>query len=76
MTAGNRADDRESRRAFLDACAAVGRSIYLQMNARLQAQAIALGGEVTYLAPEEARKIDAAFGYERAWELWKRKLGR
>ena len=55
---------------------AVGRSIYLQMNARLQAQAIALGGEVTYLAPEEARKIDTAFGYERAWELWKRKVGR
>ena len=49
----------------------VGRSIYLQMDARLQAQAMALGGEITYLDPEEARKVQAAFGYDRAWELWK-----
>ena len=56
---------------------AVGRSVYLQMNARLQAQAIALRGEVTYLAPEEVGKIEAAFGYDRAWQLWKRKaMGR
>jgi HCOMODA/2-hydroxy-3-carboxy-muconic semialdehyde decarboxylase len=53
---------------------AVGRSIYLQMNARLQAQAMALGGDVTYLDPEEARKIQNAFGYDRAWNLWKRKV--
>lgn len=53
---------------------AVGRSIYLQMNARLQAQAIALGGEHTYLAPEEVSKATANVGYERAWELWKRKV--
>lgn len=56
---------------------AVGRSVYLQMNARLQAQAIALGGEVNYLTLEEARKIEASFGYDRAWDLWKRKaMGR
>ena len=53
---------------------AVGRSIYLQMNARLQAQAIALGGKVTYLDPEESRKVQSAFGYDRAWNLWKRDL--
>lgn len=51
---------------------AVGRSIYLQMNARLQAQAIALGGKVTYLEPEESRNVQSAFGYDRAWNLWKR----
>jgi len=52
----------------------VGRSIYLDMNARLQAEAIALGGRVTYLDPEEARRWDAGNGtYDRAWELWKRK---
>src|SRR5215510_5326236 len=52
----------------------VGRSIYLDMNARLQAAAIALGGRVTYLDSEEARRWDAANGtYDRAWELWKRK---
>jgi ribulose-5-phosphate 4-epimerase/fuculose-1-phosphate aldolase len=52
----------------------VGRSIYLDVNARLQAEAIALGGTVTYLDSEEARRWDAANGtYDRAWELWKRK---
>jgi HCOMODA/2-hydroxy-3-carboxy-muconic semialdehyde decarboxylase len=56
---------------------AVGRSIYLQVDARLQAQAIALSGEITYLDPEEVRKVQGAFSYERAWELWKRKaMGR
>jgi HCOMODA/2-hydroxy-3-carboxy-muconic semialdehyde decarboxylase len=57
---------------------AVGRSIYLDMNARLQAQAIALGGPITYLDPGEARSVMAAGengGYQRAWELWKRKAG-
>ena len=55
----------------------VARSVYLQMNARLQAQAIALGGEITYLDPEEVRKLGGLGGYDRAWQLWKRKtLGR
>ena len=53
--------------------AAVGRSVYLDINARLQTQAIALGGSVTYLDPEEARKRDAPNVYDRAWEMWKRK---
>lgn len=54
---------------------AVFRSIYMEMNAKLQAQAMALGGPVTYLDPEEARKASAtgAGTYERPWELWKRK---
>ena len=34
----------------------VGRSIYLDLNARIQSQAIALGGKITYIDPEEARK--------------------
>jgi len=55
----------------------VGRSIYLQMNARLQAQAIALGGEITYLDPDEVRKVGGLGGYDRAWQLWKSKtMGR
>ena len=56
---------------------AVGRSIYLDMNAQVQTQAMALGGKVTYLDPQEARKVmDAGEnrGYERAWELWKGKV--
>jgi ribulose-5-phosphate 4-epimerase/fuculose-1-phosphate aldolase len=52
---------------------AVARSVYLQMDARLQAQAIALGGEITYLDPEEVRKLGGLGGYDRAWDLWKRK---
>ena len=55
---------------------AVGRSIYLELNAKLQTQAIALGGTLTYLDPQEARRVMAAGengGYQRAWDLWKRK---
>ena len=55
---------------------AVGRSIYLEINAKLQTQAIALGGTITYLDPQEARSVMAAGengGYLRAWEMWKRK---
>jgi ribulose-5-phosphate 4-epimerase/fuculose-1-phosphate aldolase len=59
---------------------AVGRSIYLEINAAIQLQAIGLGGDVTYLDPEEARRVLASGenrGYERPWELWKREaLGR
>jgi len=55
----------------------VGRSIFLAMNATLQAQAMALapGGRINYLDPEEARLIEAREGYglARAWEAWKRK---
>jgi ribulose-5-phosphate 4-epimerase/fuculose-1-phosphate aldolase len=51
----------------------VGRSIYLEINARVQSQAIALGGPITYIDPEEARKYAASDNYARAWELWKKK---
>jgi HCOMODA/2-hydroxy-3-carboxy-muconic semialdehyde decarboxylase len=52
----------------------VGRSIYLQMDARLQAQAIALGGEPKYLSPGEVDALKGLDSYDRAWELWKRKV--
>ena len=53
----------------------VGRSIFLPLNATLQMQATALGGPITYLDPEEARKIEEREGYGlgRAWEAWKQK---
>ena len=57
----------------------VFRSVYTEMNARLQAQAMALGGPVTYLDEEEARRAEASVGgtVPRPWELWRRKaLGR
>jgi HCOMODA/2-hydroxy-3-carboxy-muconic semialdehyde decarboxylase len=51
----------------------VGKSYYLNMNARLQWQAMQLGGgNVTYLDPEEAKK--AAQTYERSWDAWKLRL--
>ena len=51
----------------------VFRSVYTELNARLQAQAIALGG-VKYLDDEEARKAEATMGatVQRPWELWRR----
>jgi len=51
----------------------VGRAIYLEVGAKLQAQAMALGGPVNYLDPEEGKKIEARRDYIRSWELWKRK---
>ncbi|HUK33624.1 MAG TPA: class II aldolase/adducin family protein [Vicinamibacterales bacterium] len=51
----------------------VGRSIYLDLNARIQIQAIALGGPITEISAEEARKYAASDNYSRAWELWKKK---
>jgi ribulose-5-phosphate 4-epimerase/fuculose-1-phosphate aldolase len=49
----------------------VGMAYYLIENAKLQEQAMRLGGKVTYLDPEEAKKAGSQDGYERAWTLWK-----
>lgn len=51
-----------------------GRAFYLNMNAKLQTQALLLGGEPTYLDMEEARKAAPQDGYERAWEEWAEKV--
>ncbi|HKZ06075.1 MAG TPA: class II aldolase/adducin family protein [Methylomirabilota bacterium] len=55
---------------------AVFRAVYTEVNARLQAQAMALGGPVTYLDAEEARRAEASVGgtVTRPWDLWKRKV--
>ena len=51
----------------------VGKSYYLNVNARLQLQAMQLGGRrVTYLNAEEAKL--AAQSYERSWDFWKSRL--
>jgi len=56
--------------------AATFRTYYTEVNARLQAQAIGLGGPINFLTPEESAKADATnmqvLG--RAWDLWKRKV--
>ncbi|NIW24984.1 MAG: class II aldolase/adducin family protein [Gammaproteobacteria bacterium] len=54
---------------------AVARSIYLEVNAAIQLQAIGLGGSITYLDPAEASEVLEAGenrGYDRPWELWRR----
>ena len=56
---------------------AVGRSVYLELNARIQSQAIALGGDITYLDPGEARLLMEGGehrGFLRAWALWKQEV--
>jgi hypothetical protein len=55
---------------------AVFRAYYTEMNARLQSQAIALGGEVNYLTPEEGAKADqtTSVGLDRVWNLWKTRV--
>ena len=50
----------------------VGRSYYLNLNARLQMQALQLGGKVNYLDSEESKK--AVIDYERSWDTWKRNV--
>jgi len=54
---------------------AVFRSVYTEVNARLQAQALALSNNVTYLDPEEAKKAEVSLAgtLDRPWALWKRK---
>jgi ribulose-5-phosphate 4-epimerase/fuculose-1-phosphate aldolase len=56
---------------------AVHRSIVLDVNARMQMQAIALGGNVTYLTNADmAGGGAAATEYTRGWALWKERAMR
>jgi ribulose-5-phosphate 4-epimerase/fuculose-1-phosphate aldolase len=51
----------------------VGKAYYLNLNARLQMQAMQLaGGKVTYLTAEQAR--NSTQDYERSWDFWKSRL--
>ena len=56
---------------------AVGRSIYLDINARMQQQALALAGKDRTIVFMDAAEVAANVswqGYERAWELWKARV--
>jgi ribulose-5-phosphate 4-epimerase/fuculose-1-phosphate aldolase len=55
---------------------AVFRAYYADVNARLQSQAVALGGEVNYLTPGEGAKADAInlAVLDRIWNLWKMRI--
>jgi ribulose-5-phosphate 4-epimerase/fuculose-1-phosphate aldolase len=55
---------------------AVFRAYYTDVDARLQSQALALGGEVNYLTPGEGAKADLinAAVIDRIWNLWKMRI--
>ena len=55
---------------------AVFRAYYTDVNARLQAQALALGGEPNYLTPGEGVKADQTnfIVMDRIWNLWRMKV--
>ena len=59
---------------------AVSRSIFLDVNARVQLQAVALGGTVAYLSPQDVGPAPPTGGrqvtstgatYPRSWPFWK-----
>jgi len=55
---------------------AVGRTIYLEMNARMQYQSIVLAGErghIVYMDDAEVQANVSWQNYERSWNLWKTK---
>jgi HCOMODA/2-hydroxy-3-carboxy-muconic semialdehyde decarboxylase len=55
----------------------VGRSVYLDLNARVQIQTMSIGGKFTAVDPAEAKlRMTDPNEYARAWELWKRKVSR
>jgi HCOMODA/2-hydroxy-3-carboxy-muconic semialdehyde decarboxylase len=55
---------------------AVFRAYYTDVNAKLQSQAIALGGEINFLTPGEGEKADKTnFAViDRIWNLWKMRI--
>ena len=56
-----------------DLARAVGRSIYLEMSARMQMQALLLSSKVTYLDAAEVKASAPVQDYKRAWPLWREK---
>jgi len=55
---------------------AVGRSVYLEMSARMQLQAILIAGsngKITYIDEAEVKASVPAQEYNRAWPVWRAK---
>jgi ribulose-5-phosphate 4-epimerase/fuculose-1-phosphate aldolase len=54
---------------------AVGRSVYLEMSARMQLQALLLaqGTRINYLDAAEVKASAPVQDYKRAWPLWREK---
>ncbi|HJU33424.1 MAG TPA: class II aldolase/adducin family protein [Hyphomicrobiaceae bacterium] len=55
---------------------AVFRAVYTETNARLQSQAMTIGGDITFLNAEEGTKAMSVLDqiHLRAWNLWKQRV--
>src|SRR5207302_1831958 len=51
----------------------VGRSIYLEMSAKMQMQALLLSSKITYFDAAEVKASAPVQDYKRAWPLWRDK---
>ena len=56
---------------------AVYRAIYTEVNARLQAQAMALGDDIVFMDPQECALITGRkdLNFDRPWRMWKERIG-
>jgi ribulose-5-phosphate 4-epimerase/fuculose-1-phosphate aldolase len=62
--------------AGLSIQSAVHTSVYLKVNAQLQAEAMRLGGDIVYLSEGEIAEMQkSSAGHARAWEYWTRRAG-
>jgi HCOMODA/2-hydroxy-3-carboxy-muconic semialdehyde decarboxylase len=52
---------------------AVGRSVYLEMSARMQMQALLLSKRITYIDAAEVKASNPVQDYKRAWPMWREK---
>jgi HCOMODA/2-hydroxy-3-carboxy-muconic semialdehyde decarboxylase len=52
---------------------AVGRSVYLEISARMQMQALLLSKKITYFDAAEVKASNPVQDYKRAWPLWREK---
>jgi HCOMODA/2-hydroxy-3-carboxy-muconic semialdehyde decarboxylase len=52
---------------------AVGRSIYLELSARMQMQALLLSSKITFLDAAEVKASNPVQDYKRAWPMWREK---
>jgi HCOMODA/2-hydroxy-3-carboxy-muconic semialdehyde decarboxylase len=50
---------------------AVGRSVYLEMSAKMQLQAMLLSSKITFLDAAEVKASAPVQDYKRAWPLWR-----
>jgi ribulose-5-phosphate 4-epimerase/fuculose-1-phosphate aldolase len=52
---------------------AVGRSVYLELSARMQMQALLLSKRITYIDAAEVKASNPVQDYKRAWPMWRDK---